>query len=484
MSTLKDLRELINVSRLTYREDSDHDNDEEEVNYNHESFNQYQKKTKLNDDLIKSPPVNKIKGSSSSSAVLSPIKSKSNPIDKINGTAKAIRNSYVLSSYIENPTSSLVLDTRASLLDRKSIPVTQINNKKPLPPLGGAGASSDDPDPQDEDEQKQETNDKIINGNFDHILTYIDASVVSDWLNRSNKYLKKMFKWHSKSTSELNNIFSQDYYKNLLHKDLKYEGFIHFCNFWLGHSEKIKFSEKQRRGLIKMEYSIICDEIIQAFHAGLESQQVNLNEINQLMRAVYKEYPLQMLSFRGGYLILDILDILSSDRDEDYKRLLSDVKCRTVNKQYAQWLLSIRSFSLISMCWSIVKFYKQALNQHLDYLKTVNENINQQNNSKADNNNNNSKLMTELDGRVSSLSIQNIKSKNEYESLSSRSDDDERNGNESSISSSRTSSSSHKSTTSSSLKKNKPKERPSIDSVENILPNSVKYDLYVDACLK
>jgi hypothetical protein len=58
-------------------------------------------------------------------------------------------------------------------------------------------------------------------------------------------------------------------------------------------------------------------------------------------------------------MLLDYIDTLSSNRLEKYKILLSDVKCRTVNKQYAQWLLSIRSFSLINLCWSIVKFYKK-----------------------------------------------------------------------------------------------------------------------------
>lgn len=77
------------------------------------------------------------------------------------------------------------------------------------------------------------------------------------------------------------------------------------------------------------------------------------------MRAVFREYPLQLLSFRGTYLVLDYIDTLSSERQDDYKYLLSDVKCRTVNKQYAQWLLSIRSFALISLCWSVIKFYRK-----------------------------------------------------------------------------------------------------------------------------
>ncbi len=58
-------------------------------------------------------------------------------------------------------------------------------------------------------------------------------------------------------------------------------------------------------------------------------------------------------------MFLDYIDTLSSNRLDKYRVLLSDVKCRTVNKQYAQWLLSIRSFSLINLSWSIIKFYKK-----------------------------------------------------------------------------------------------------------------------------
>jgi hypothetical protein len=43
--------------------------------------------------------------------------------------------------------------------------------------------------------------------------------------------------------------------------------------------------------------------------------------------------------------------------------MLSDVKCSTRNKQYAQWLLATRSFAIVS-CWSaIVNFYRNLLDR-------------------------------------------------------------------------------------------------------------------------
>jgi hypothetical protein len=46
-----------------------------------------------------------------------------------------------------------------------------------------------------------------------------------------------------------------------------------------------------------------------------------------------------------------------------YKKMLSDVKCSTRNKQYALWLLATRSFAIVS-CWSaIVNFYRNLLDR-------------------------------------------------------------------------------------------------------------------------
>jgi hypothetical protein len=253
-----------------------------------------------------------------------------------------------------------------------------------------------------------------------------------------------MFKWHQES--------------NAATKTLKYESFVMFCNFWLGFNESAKFNDKQRRSLIEMEYSIICDEVMQAFQVGLDDQKLGVNQIHQLIKAVFKEYPLQFLSFRGAYLLLDYIDILSSDRQEDYKKLLSDVKCRTVNKQYAQWLLSIRSFALINLCWSIIKFYRRTVEPvNAERAQTARQD------GKG--------VLAELDGRLSSLSISNFKNANERDfSLSS--------------SSSSSLSSSASSISSSSKSRPSARAKKVLEDPHSIMPNGVKYDMYLEAVFK
>ena len=246
-----------------------------------------------------------------------------------------------------------------------------------------------------ESSEAEATSKETKSGNFDQMLTYIDASVVSEWLNRANRSLRKMHRWHQDNSSLFDTAQSKTF--------LKYEPFVCFANFWLGCNSSSKLDHKQRRQLFEMEYSIICDEVTQAFQVGIDSQTIGLADVHRLLHAVFKEYPLQLLSFRGVYLLLDYIDILSSNRLDEYRKLLSDVKCRTVNKQYAQWLLSIRSFSLINLCWSIVKFYRNTCEKEL--LSNQNE-LND--NPKADG------LLSDLNGRLTSLSVVS-----KYEELSS-----------------------------------------------------------------
>jgi hypothetical protein len=514
MSALKDLRELVNVSRLTYREgDSDTEQQPDTTQYDDFKFDS----TKANIPVMISkkdlpPPVLKKKPLLFDATILSPIKSRTVPNQGSTPSLnKAARDSYVISSIIENPASSVMLKSRDSLLDRRSIlSSVQFNNiKKSLPPLNTSlalnlklseefGAENDDNDDEsksldrtigplrdeaaedpsaDRGEKETTSNGKspgssVSNGNFDHILTFIDASVVSDWLNRANKCLGKLFRWHQNAAGGLAAL-DEDSSRSLSasnnNKQLKYESYSRFCNFWLGGGES-RFSDKQRRELIKMEYSIIGDEIMQAFHAGIESQHVSLNDVNMLMRAVFREYPLQMLSFRGGYLILDFVDILSSDRDDDYKRLLSDVKCRTVNRQCAQWVLSIRSFSLVNLCWSIVKFYKKSVEQQAAY-KSTSDDVSR---------------IGELDGRLSSLSVQNRDADEcKYAPDSSAEGSDVSSDSSAARSTSRSESS--KSAPSSAPSKAIKKKRGSQEGnapLYTIIPNSVKYEYYLEAVIK
>jgi ankyrin repeat protein len=243
-----------------------------------------------------------------------------------------------------------------------------------------------------------------------------------------------------------------------------------------------------------MEYSIICDEVIQAFQIGIESQKITQRDINMLIKAVFKEYPLQLLSFRGAYLLLDIIDILSSDRqDTEYKKLLSDVKCRTVNKQYAQWLLSIRSFALINLCWSIIKFYRKTVRVKREYeaqtsriltARTASNSSSskQQQQQQLNESGDENPILSELDGRLSSLSLTSYN-----ESVSSLSSCPSTSSNESSEScvEMKTNKSKSKHHRLKSAKHNNNNNNNGIDcDLLIMIPSSTKYDLYLEVVFK
>ncbi len=258
---------------------------------------------------------------------------------------------------------------------------------------------------------------------------------------------------------------------------MKYESFVLFANFWLGFNSTAKFTDKQRRSLIELEYSIICDEVMQAFQVGIDSQKIGSRDVHDLLKAVFKEYPLQLLSFRGTYMVLDFVDVLSSDRQDAYKALLSDVKCRTVNKQYAQWLLSIRSFALINMCYSIIKFYK----------KSVGSEVKQQSVLTSRNPKGNSILLDELDGRLSSLSM----SINKPILNSSNNQSEKNDASSSSCSSSASVSSSSLSSTSISpsllngIRKSRPlKSARKQEETFSVIDNNLKCGFYLKAVFK
>lgn len=321
MRAVRDLRELINVSRLSFKE-----SDEEQFVFNYEFSNPFTHSQEYKSDII-SNSIPKV----------------SAPILSITSPSKSNSNNKNKNSFESNKSKDLLLE-RNSILNVSY----SLNNKNLLPPLKGKNENNEDS--QCENDLNKEFKSLEITkktDNFDEMLTFIDASVVSEWLNRANRLLNKMHIWHKSDLHKDNNqIFT------------KYESFILFANFWLGGNTNNKFDHRNRRQLLEMEYSILCDEITQAFQIGIDSQQITMSDIHSLLHAVLREYPLQFLSFRGVYLILDYIETLCSNRNEEYKKVLSDVKCRTLNKQFAQWILSIRSFALINLCWGIIKFYR------------------------------------------------------------------------------------------------------------------------------
>lgn len=169
--------------------------------------------------------------------------------------------------------------------------------------------------------------------NFDDILPYMDATLVSNWLTRSNTSIQELSEYFGKGNN-----------------------FVQFAHFWLSD-----FPEIQKREIFSMEYDILLDEIALAFAVGKENRKVLQKDILELCEAVFKEFPAKLLAENGSCVFLDYLDFLSSEKQDSYKRLLSDVRCSTSNCQYAQWLLATRCFALVNVWSAVVNFYRNLM---------------------------------------------------------------------------------------------------------------------------
>jgi hypothetical protein len=164
----------------------------------------------------------------------------------------------------------------------------------------------------------------------------MDATMVAEWLTRANTALEDMITYCQQG----------DHY-------------VQFAHFWLSD-----FPEVQKQEIYQMEHEILVEEVGLAFACGKEARQVVRRDVTDLISALFREYPMRLFSTKGTYLFLDYLDILTSDKAERYKRLLSDVRCSTSNRQYAQWLLATRSFALVSMWSAVVNFYRNLVGAH------------------------------------------------------------------------------------------------------------------------
>ncbi|WAQ97063.1 ANK3-like protein [Mya arenaria] len=173
-------------------------------------------------------------------------------------------------------------------------------------------------------------------GNYDVMLSYMDATVVSGWLTKANNSVSEIAAY----------IAAGDH-------------FVQFAHFWL-----TDFGDTEKREIFELEIDILKEELGFAFAIGREERKVSQRDINNLIGAIFREYPKKLLSGKGAHLFLDYLDIITSGRTQKYKQLLSDVKCSTKNKQYAQWLLATRSYSLVSMWCAIINFYRNLLGRH------------------------------------------------------------------------------------------------------------------------
>ncbi|XP_005093860.2 uncharacterized protein LOC101861107 [Aplysia californica] len=169
--------------------------------------------------------------------------------------------------------------------------------------------------------------------NFDDMLTFMDATIVANWLTRSNDSLHEL------------TVFCE-----------KGDNFVRFAHFWLND-----FPDLQKRDIFSMEYDFLLEEMTLAFAVGRESGAVVRRDLLDMCGAVFKEYPVTLLGAKGPHLFLNYLDILASEKHEQYRVLLADVRCSTSNRQYAQWLLATRSFALVNVWSSIINFYRNLI---------------------------------------------------------------------------------------------------------------------------
>ena len=181
--------------------------------------------------------------------------------------------------------------------------------------------------------KRQETSVPHQDGNFDEMLTFIDATLLSEWLQTSNRNVTDL--------------------ATFCHAG---ENFVRFAHFWLSD-----FPDYQKHEIFKLEHSIILDNLNFAFAMGKDAGVIKHRDITKFMEAVFREYPGKLLSVKGPHLFLDYLDVLSSERQESYKKVLSDVKCSTRVKSHAQWTLGMRSYCLVSVWTSVVNFYRKFL---------------------------------------------------------------------------------------------------------------------------
>ncbi|CAH1273006.1 TNKS [Branchiostoma lanceolatum] len=246
-------------------------------------------------------------------------------------TSSSLENGDILQYGAGKDAGASILATRkAASVDELIEPHVNLRRSKkaPLPPVGiGSRPSSSASSGSDTAPDVRSVG---HDGNFDGILGYMDEAVIADWLMRTNAMVEELSDW-------------------CCHGD----NFVRFAHFWLSG-----IPPAQRTQLIGMEVGIVRDEMERAFRSGRESGDVTSLGLRRLLSAVLREYPTKLLTSKGPHIFLEKLDVLTSGRSEEYRATLTDVKVRTRNKQFVQWVLALRAFALLSIWHAAVAFYR------------------------------------------------------------------------------------------------------------------------------
>lgn len=347
---VRDLRDLICVSRLTVRE-----SDEEEVfsDDNNVNFHKENSLASLTSDLPESKP-NSPTNIVTGSRVISPdsgfATSGSPGTSSSAGAVNSAENlsqgdslgSFFITTAKEKPeplqpgTARYRSQKKKKQKKSQKLPLEPTKHDLPRPPpLPPVQAVSDTS--VEVGGSVNSKNVRITRVNFDDMMIYIDATIVANWLTRANTALQDLIGFCSKG-----------------------DNFIQFAHFWLS-----QFPDLQKRDIFRMEYDILLDELTLAFAVGKENGNIARRDILDLCGAIFKEYPLKLLSAKGSHIFLNYLEVLTSGKQDQYKVLLSDVRCSTSNRQFAQWLLAIRSFALVNIWSSIINFFLNLTGGHL-----------------------------------------------------------------------------------------------------------------------
>ena len=299
--SVKDLRELINVSRLSYRDD-----DEDDELYHSSSPESLQEFGDI-------------------------------PLEGTQPALPKRRNRDLIPLSSKEKRVSPPLSAGSS------------GRGSPLPPIGASSTTSPPSSEKTSPVQSiaaantsrvisaRRKDHKTSKPNFDCILLYMDSTVVGDWLTKANSLIKQLTSW--------------------LHDN---DNFIQFAHFWLSEMPRSK-----QRELIEMEFSILLEEICYAFGAGLEGGSVSRQDICAFARAVFWEYPEKFRNSETKDFFLNILLCLCSGRKNNYRVLLSDVQCSTSNKQFVQLVLATRAFAIVSICSGVLEFFKAAFDRSM-----------------------------------------------------------------------------------------------------------------------
>ncbi|XP_028408071.1 uncharacterized protein LOC114530669 [Dendronephthya gigantea] len=161
------------------------------------------------------------------------------------------------------------------------------------------------------------------------ILEYVDGSVVSSWLHRSNESVQWLSKW----------VSTKEY-------------FVKFANFFL-----VEMDHQKQTELVEMEVEVILDEITFSVQDGLKQKKVSKDDVMSFFLLIIWEYPSKICGEHSSIFVLNTLVTLASAQKDKYRKLLSNVKFATKHPEQIHWILSVRAFALISIITAMVKFY-------------------------------------------------------------------------------------------------------------------------------